>query len=148
MKRIIDNKDGYTLVELLAALTIIGIVFVALIPVFSQVIAWANKNETNLVANNVSDHFIHTYKNQEELYRFIANTQSIPTCNSTPLVYPEKDVAEIQKINYVSTIAICQSDEELGLNLYRIHLTVSPENDPKNSMETYFYLTSEAIANE
>src|SRR5690625_2349762 len=142
-----NNNKGFTLVELLAALTIVGIILIAFIPVFPQVLSWTDKNKSNLVTDNIAGYFINKFKDDQELQIFIQKQNTIPNCDNpdtSDVIYT--DTESVQDVIYEANMTVCQDDvieEDLELSLYRIHLTVHPENDESSSIDTYFYLPGE-----
>ena len=134
--------------ELLASLTIVSIILIAFIPIFPQILSWSDKNESNLVTNNIADEFIYKFKNdptyKTPLKEFLHETSSSDDCEN-PTLYDGKPQLQVQDVDYVANLTICQDpvslEDEIGL--YRVHLTVHPENEENNSIDTYFYMTSE-----
>lgn len=118
----IQKKNGYTLVELLASITILTLVIGAFIPIFIQITEWTNKSEDNLVGANLLAEVANELKNNPEA---IAN-QEIASCRDHfSLIHPY-DSYELNGRKYNVNLQICQ--EEL-VSLYRTKIEVFSQDN-------------------
>lgn len=132
-KVIKKNSRGFTLVEVIASIVILGIVVVSLLPFFPQVLGWSKATEDQLVASNLLSQVAYELKNDEG-QAFLPSEGKV-NFNTEYTVNNEtyKPVVEIIK----------QTSEEEKLNLFKAKITIADKN-------TYVYLnqSSEEVGGE
>ncbi|SFQ22290.1 type IV pilus modification PilV family protein [Salibacterium halotolerans] len=104
------RQQGFTLVELLASLTILSIVIISFLSFFSQYILFSVRAEDELTAVNAAEEVMYEVKNEQN------------------------QPGEIQLNNktYYPDVHLCRSDmEELG----RVHVEIFREQNPSSSAE-------------
>lgn len=73
--KILKNKLGFTLIELIISLGIMAIIIVSLLPIFTNVFSWLNKSEQKAIA---------VYNTQSEIEGLLSG---IPSSYSTTTDY-------------------------------------------------------------
>ena len=125
------NSGGFTLVEIIASIAILGLVIVAVLPFFPQIMSWTKSTEDQLVTSNLLSQVAYDLKNDSNL----------GTLEEGNLVLAEKYKYTINEIVYIPEVVLSQSDEEQALNLFRAHIEISSSN-------TYIYLVNQGEDNE
>ncbi|MDV2684221.1 type II secretion system protein [Alkalihalophilus lindianensis] len=119
------NNTGLTLIELLASITLLSIVIIIFLSIFSQSMIWSSKVEDRLTAVNLAERVLYE-----------ARTDSVPTQPITlngknyyfEIDYPVSDVIDLE--------------ESLGLT--RIHVKICDELPcSKVESEIYGYIEQE-----
>lgn len=145
-----NNQQGLTLVEILATLVIIGIVFIGIMAIFPQMTLFNERTEVKLDAMNIARNEMALLR-QLEPARFDPsaidafgdlNTQAsnLNTISGTGgvimLTYQIPGGYFIE-----ASIYPADPDEEIGnVHLHKVHLQVSEGNPQRRVSETYGYL--------
>ncbi|WP_301108368.1 type II secretion system protein [Sporosarcina sp.] len=143
----VDNEKGMTLVEILAALTILGIVFVGFMTIFPQMNTMNNRTEAKLETMNMA---------KQELVKLRDSPNSLFNLDLEinydlgdyeryeKEIEKEKDsyLVEIDCYNNELTNQSCSGDGEVEgsrkKELYKIHIKIT--KDTKLTSETFGYL--------
>lgn len=153
-----QNERGFTLVEIIAAITLFGIVVFTLLPIFPQIIKWAGVADKELTGNNLStkvvDDISH-YKSDEgslPIAKYIID-EGLITTKCTPgsssymklpnAVLDQLPEYKIDEQVYDVELAGCIYDgEDINTSLpdtYRLQIKVL-EPDGKKLAETYMLI--------
>ncbi|MEN1968219.1 type II secretion system protein [Lentibacillus sp. N15] len=137
------KQNGFTLIEIIASIAILGVVVVAVLPIFPQILSWTNNVDDELIASNLLDQI--TY----ELTQSYANetAQETPSCsdnvsNAMQQAYTYQDDA------YSAEMEMSQTEAEKQYGLYRIHINVYAAGQNKAVSDTYVYLSCERDGHE
>lgn len=135
------NSNGLTLIEVLAATLLLGIVLISLMSFLGQSLFFSQKVEDNLSAVNIADKVLYEFK--ENMGASLTG-QSCPSTNPIDLAFLPKDsdnryFYEINNKKYYPVITVCQSDNEKTLDLYRVHITIL-DKDKKLLSELIDYM--------
>lgn len=143
-----QSANGFTLVEILAAITILGIVLVVFMPFFTQYALFTSKSEENLDAINLAEQLMYKTKTNEELTQRLSNNPEFSSshCDS-PIKhsqYPEL-VPEYVESNktYYPEIRICKDNNVENLFVVNISMYIKHENNKQFITEVYGYVSSE-----
>ncbi|MDW0112392.1 type II secretion system protein [Sporosarcina saromensis] len=132
------NSQGMTLVEVLAALVLLGIVFVGFMTIFPQMTIFNNKTETKLKTMNEARILLDDFKQSSHTYSDFNNgskyveqegtwTKVVPSGNGLSTTYritKSRDVA---------------SDGLTGqVNLHQVYIAI--QKDGKVKSETFGYI--------
>ena len=130
-KFFIGRNNGFTLVEIIASITILGIVVAILLPIFPQIIGWTNKADDQLRGSNLLDQAAFDIKNSNIL-------TSIDTSNNCPTMSNSSNLSSSFSYmdKYYPVISLCK---EHGTELYRTHIEIYDEENNMVS-DTYIYL--------
>lgn len=134
-----NKKNGFTLIEIIASIAILGMVIAVFLPIFPQIMSWSNKTEQNLVAGNLLEQAIYDIKENQS----IKLNGSIPNCPSSELVATNIGPYEVNNITYSVLLNVCQDkykEEELGL--YRANVKITTSEGVQS--ESYTYLHGDA----
>ncbi|MFZ3578208.1 type II secretion system protein [Virgibacillus sp. DJP39] len=139
----INNSKGFTLIEIIASISILGIVIVVFLPIFPQIMTWNNNTEKELVAGNLLEQAIHDLKGQESIVSQLEE-EKIPVCPLTKKVLPDTELLsyKLNKVSHSIVLNVCQTTEEAKLGLYRTNIQIVSQNDKLS--ETYTYLQGDA----
>lgn len=139
----VNNEKGITLVEILAALVILGIVFISFMTIFPQMNNINNRTETKLVTMNIAKQELAKLKgppSRLDPNKKIKNSMS-------PDLFETYDLSEgnynILVDCYDTQSQTCSGTGETSRKpkLYKIHIKV--EKDGKLNSETFGYLELE-----
>ncbi|MBD1223924.1 type II secretion system protein [Virgibacillus halodenitrificans] len=130
------NSSGFTLIEIIAAITILGIVIAVMLPIFPQIFSWSNMTEDELSSSNLLGQVAHDIK---EL-----NIEQLPSCPSTKSLGEfgtYKASYELNNTTYTARVGVCQSENESALGLTRANIQIFQGG--KKISESYTYITGE-----
>lgn len=120
------NSRGFTLVEVIASIAILGIVVVSLLPLFPQILGWTKTTEDQLIAGNLLSQVVYDLKDD-----------NLKRVDLDSLKYEYT----INKVVYKPEITFTQNDTEIELNLIQAKITILDKN-------TYVYLKDSGAKNE
>lgn len=118
------NSGGFTLVEVIASIAILGIVVVSLLPLFPQILGWSKTTEDQLVTGNLLSQVVFDLKNDAELGPFNTGDLSLDASKYDYL---------INNITYKPKVKLTQTNQERDLNLFRAQIKIG-------NKDTYVYL--------
>ncbi|MCM3086595.1 prepilin-type N-terminal cleavage/methylation domain-containing protein [Bhargavaea ginsengi] len=145
-----NNQQGLTLVEILATLVIIGIVFIGIMAIFPQMTLFNERTEVKLDAMNIARNEMSLLR-QLEPARFDPsaidafgdlNTQVFDLNTGSGLGGEVTLSYQIPGGYFIrADIYPADPDEQFGnINLHKVHLQVSEGNPDRKISETYGYL--------
>ncbi|MGM8364546.1 type II secretion system protein [Virgibacillus sp. W0181] len=136
------NSAGFTLVELVVAITLLSIVIIVLLPMFPHLLNWSKKTDETLVSGNLLDHYVVQLKNDEQLITYIDSASTVENCSigGTPYALEGDYSTNINNQVFSPKLTLCQTEKENELNLYRGHISVMA--DGSEVSDTYFYITA------
>lgn len=135
-----QNSDGFTLIEIIASIAILGMVIAVFLPIFPQIMSWTEKTDDQLIASNLLDQI--TY-DVEEKFKTESEGTNCASAVSEVINNYSYDGA------YTTKIDMSQSLEEKKYGLYRIHIKVYSDDKPDNMLtDTYMYLSCEGDSND
>lgn len=129
------NQKGLTLIELLAAITIIGIILIGFVTFFAQSINFSVKVEDNLSSVNIAEKFLYEVKSNNQVISALQSGNEY-ACDTNPFTVSGTDLAltidsdyndyfyEVNNNGYYPDVTICRNTEEKNLDLYRVHVAV------------------------
>jgi len=155
LKEYAKRSNGFTLVEILAAITLLGIVIVVFIPFFTQHAVLTSKSEENLDAINLAEQIIYKTKNNEQLNTAINNNPNLfsEDCESPtilqnenyPDIVPTAGYVESNK-NYYPKISVCKENSSPNLYVVNVSMYVKQKNNASQFVtEVYGYLEPEEV---
>ncbi|RKQ29884.1 type II secretion system protein [Oceanobacillus halophilus] len=123
------NSSGFTLIEIIASIALLGTIVAVMLPIFPQIMSWNQDSESELVASNLLSKVAYDIKNDEAILQFIKD-EEIGVCGEgTPISY---SYAEGE---YKVELNICK--EQDSLNLYRTRIDIKLDNRPISQSFTY-----------
>lgn len=139
-------ESGFTLVEILAAITIMAIIIFSLLPIFPQLITWAKASERQLVSSNLLTKVIEDAQKDGDVKNGILALSPV-MCNETTFnAYTEVpqatlDLLPAYEMNgnaYNAKLAICKTNaNENGLLKLRVKLL---STEGKELITSYAYI--------
>jgi prepilin-type N-terminal cleavage/methylation domain-containing protein len=132
------NNNGFTLIEIIASIAILGMVIAVLLPIFPQILSWNEKTEQELVASNLLGQIVSDVQNTSKNREIISQLRSSRTCNEGWLdITTLGDIAnyDLNDVTYSVSLRVCK---EQDVNLYRAHIIVYSGNRALG--ETYTYI--------
>ncbi|UCZ52141.1 prepilin-type N-terminal cleavage/methylation domain-containing protein [Bacillus shivajii] len=145
------NSKGLTLIELLAAITILSIVLITFFGFLTQSMFFSTKTENKLTSVHVAERVLYEVKTNLTEGDLSAFSQP---CSATPLtVVPggyyglvEDETGhfyyETNNNVYYPIVTLCQTEDEQALNVYRVQVKIyDHEADPPVLLgETFDYI--------
>lgn len=125
----IENNQGFTLIEIIASIAILGLIIAVLLPIFPQIMGWTNQSSETLVASQLLDQVAHDIRTNEDI--------NLSNIESLSLEY------EVDEMVYTPKITLSQTNEERELGLYRTHIEIYKLNEGKQLTDTYIYIMGE-----
>lgn len=128
MKNHLNNEKGFTLVEVLAAITLLAIVLICTFGIFGQSYSFTAHNEINLKATNLA-----------------RKTLAYLESNKIKVSAPDADV-DLSNYNLTNDhlypfATFTQNNEEKLVNLYRVEIKIyNSKNKDKLLSHTFGYL--------
>lgn len=121
------DSGGFTLIEVIASLAILGIIVVAFLPFFPQIMGWSKTTEDQLTESNYLDEVVYLLKdaNDDEEIVLEAPKKLELSKGFSRTINNESYLPEINLLK--------QTDEEIKLNLFRAHIILGEQ-------ETFVYL--------
>ncbi|SEQ10904.1 prepilin-type N-terminal cleavage/methylation domain-containing protein [Virgibacillus subterraneus] len=127
------NSSGFTLVEIIASIAILGMVIAVLLPIFPQIMSWTQKTDEELVASNLLSEVANETEKVDVASLFGENIIGCENGSSEDVFL--KDY-QLNSENYEARINIC---EEYDVSLYRTHIKIYA-NDDRLVSESYTYI--------
>ena len=157
------SEKGFTLIEILASISLITIIIIAVSTAFINYANFTKILENKLTSVHVAEELVTEIKNNDELNDELAGLlnslnehNTDPDYWATPKQFSSDDlpnvlpnvlaIYELNNSQYKPTISIWQSpDEDLdeeGLDLYRVKIDIAnASGTDQASLFTYFHLT-------
>lgn len=138
-------KNGFTLVEIIASIVLLGIIIVAFLPIFPNMLNWSNAAEKELVESNL------TGRVAEEVFEHgmltVQEKNNLTSCNEYS---PIKGYGVEQKYNkngveYSIKLKACKADREFERGLARVHIVVTNKATNRESDSFAFIRTTETV---
>lgn len=162
-----QNEQGFTLVEIIAAITLFGIVVFSLLPIFPQIIKWAGIADKELTGNNLStkvvDDILHYEADagtSQPIAQYIIDEELLTTkCTSSASSYIKLPNAVSEQLpeykiddkTYDVELAGCIYDgsdiDTILPDTYRLQIKVL-EPDGKKLAETYMLINKTVDTDE
>ncbi|MDN7245938.1 type IV pilus modification PilV family protein [Planococcus shenhongbingii] len=146
MKKLKNNEKGLTLVEILATLVLLGIVFVGIMTVFSQMTLFNDKTYTKLDTMNLARQEISEIKGvtYPKLITEITAAIEATTYAEVPTATNPYHLFTKSEDGYTYELRLYKNPKLVGEanieSLYQVHLMVKKDN--KLNSETYGYIES------
>ncbi|WP_180954688.1 type II secretion system protein [Bacillus sp. V5-8f] len=145
------SNTGFTLIEILVSITILGIVITIFSAVFSNSVTFSTKTEDKFSAVNIAERILYNTTNNESVINYLVhNTNQSFTGIERFLGLPEDPdhpnyySYEINNKSYYPDISVSQSFKERNLNLFKVKVEIlmfeGTEEPPKKITEVYGYL--------
>lgn len=139
-----NNEKGMTLVEILAALVILGIVFVSFMTIFPQMTNFNDRTETKLETMNLAKQELNELENG---YMLLTNQYLIPNNSNKDIKlfrYPIENYENyICEVEYFIKREVKRTSDPNSNFLNKIHIKII-QND-KVISETYGYLKDQDL---
>ncbi|WP_047985095.1 type II secretion system protein [Ornithinibacillus californiensis] len=127
------NNNGFTLIEIIASIAILGMVIVILLPIFPQILTWNENVDDELVTSNLLGQAIYDVQNinQQEFWNEFYDA---PLCEEGTV---DIEADRFLETSYQIQLKVCK---EADVELYRtnIHVTYKEKHS-----DTYTYIAGE-----
>lgn len=145
------SEKGFTLIEILASISLITIIIIAVSTSFINYANFTKILENKLTSVHVAEELVTEIKNSDELALLLNGLNADDPDWVTPRQVLLTDLPsvsatyELNNSQYKPTIWICEStDEEKQLGLYRVKIDIADASGTDQaSLFTYFHLGSE-----
>ncbi|MFD1038127.1 type II secretion system protein [Virgibacillus byunsanensis] len=131
------NSRGFTLVEMVASIALLGMVIAVFLPIFPQIMGWTENTDEELVASNLLSQVASDTEHIEVVDFF---DDSIEECNAflTEDVYYKE--YPLNGDIYKAKLNVCK---EINVELYRTKIKIYSSNDRLVS-ESYTYISGDS----
>ncbi|MGG0667475.1 type II secretion system protein [Lederbergia citrisecunda] len=131
------NEKGMTLVEILAALVILGIVFIGFMTIFPQMTNFNEKTESKLSAMNEARVHLDNFKNSSYSIDYFTSENGYVEKNGSWIRTEESGIGEVEyKIEKQPALLAGDAEGELSLH----EIIISIQKDSKVISETFGYI--------
>ncbi|QII81241.1 prepilin-type N-terminal cleavage/methylation domain-containing protein [Jeotgalibaca arthritidis] len=147
------SEEGFTLIEILASISLITIIIIAVSTAFINYANFTKILENKLTSVHVAEKLVTEIKDNNELAQLLNSlnkNNTDPNYWATPRQFSSDELPNVlatYKLNnsqYKPTISICQSPDEKKLDLYRVKINIADASGTDQaSLFTYFHLGSE-----
>lgn len=127
------NSSGFTLIEIIASIAILGIVVIAFLPVFPQLLSWGERTNDELTASNLLTRVAEESQNIDVHQFFDRNIQ---TCTD---YLPDDQFFNSYSGGFEAWLNVCK---EPDVNLFRTHIKII-DDDGRLASESYTYIAGE-----
>ncbi|MBP1947790.1 type II secretion system protein [Virgibacillus litoralis] len=131
------NSSGFTLVEIIASIAILGMVIAVLLPIFPQIMSWTQKTDEELVASNLLSEVANETEKVDVAGLFGDNIIGCKNGSSEDVFL--KDY-QLNSENYEARLSICKEND---VSLYRTHIKIY-SNDDRLVSESYTYIQGDS----
>ncbi|WP_068674680.1 prepilin-type N-terminal cleavage/methylation domain-containing protein [Oceanobacillus sp. Castelsardo] len=125
------NSKGFTLIEIIASITILSIIVLVLMPFFPQMMSWNQNTEDELIASNLLSQVAYEIQEKEadSLFGSKVNKKTCDNENYTTMVsYPTKNSL------FSAELKACRED----VDLYRTEIIIyNSKGEPISKSFTY-----------
>ncbi|MUK86850.1 prepilin-type N-terminal cleavage/methylation domain-containing protein [Ornithinibacillus sp. L9] len=135
-QKLYENNNGFTLIEIIASIAILGMVIAVFLPIFPQIMQWSNNADDELVASNLLGQVTYDIKQLP-----LVDSTTINSCPDMKTITGLDSLGEsatyvLNNREYRIELNICQ---EIDVDLYRTNIRIySP--DHKLVSESYTYI--------
>lgn len=142
MKKLFQKEDGLTLVEILAAITILGIIFIGFLSIFPRMTEINSQTEVKLETMNLARVELHEIKSDDGTY-LLSYDREAPLDPEEDSIIFTKSVDNLNyKVTYYTKNTI-EMEPDVNPNpsfieLYQIHLEI--KNEDQVISETFGYV--------
>ncbi|WP_106496912.1 type II secretion system protein [Lentibacillus sp. Marseille-P4043] len=140
MTRKIDRKSnsGFTLIEIIASIAILGMVIAVFLPIFPQIMKWTVNTDNELVASNLLGQVAYDVKNASIIDQKTGTISICPTYSSIK----KSSLGNLSSYtlndnDYSVKLHICK---EKDVDLYRTNIQIYTATNKKVS-ESYTYIS-------
>ncbi|SHF78913.1 type II secretion system protein [Ornithinibacillus halophilus] len=127
-KKNLINNYGFTLIEIIASIAILGMVIMVLLPIIPQIALWNNNADDELVASNLLGQIAYEIKNDSTVHIY---SEDIQLCSNSFTTIP------VENPKYNVQLKVCLEED---VELYRTYIQIfHPENNRLLS-ESYTYV--------
>lgn len=114
------NSRGLTIVELLTALIILSIIFIAFLTIFNQSMNHSSKVEDKFTGVNIAEAVLY----EATKYFETTSPPTVKTYTGSEVGLKDGNYYIINNKKYIPEITISQDPNEKFLDLYRIHVVI------------------------
>ncbi|WP_042146381.1 prepilin-type N-terminal cleavage/methylation domain-containing protein [Paucisalibacillus sp. EB02] len=137
------SYNGFTLIEIIASITIVSIVIIILIPIFSQILNWSERSEANLTTSNLVGQITYELKNKTNDWKEFIEGKTVNTCGHSVLFADDYKTYTLNNETYEAKLSICQEEE---VDLYRVNIKLYDLS--RLVTQSFTYLPVEGETNE
>ncbi|MGG1593724.1 type II secretion system protein [Terribacillus saccharophilus] len=144
------EQHGFTLLEILVSITILAIVIIAFIPIFTQAAIHNRVNGETLRSNEAAQVVAAKFETLLDIQKIIGNTASLVECSSQPVpkAVPFPEVERVGDTNYEVNVSLCDYNEGNVTGLTQAIFSVkNTENSPVSEGTAIKFLSNEEGTN-
>lgn len=151
----IDSKNGFTLIEIIASITLLSIILIIFIPAFPKIMKGSIDTEHEMVAGNLLSTVVHDLQEASQnetttFAKYLTRTTNMKRCR-TPETVPPHDLPkegryQVAGETFTTNIALCQEEDERDIGLVRAQIEII-SSDEKVLTHSYTYIPEDGGRN-
>ncbi|WP_156291464.1 prepilin-type N-terminal cleavage/methylation domain-containing protein [Oceanobacillus salinisoli] len=134
------NSNGFTLIEIIASIALLGTIIAVLLPFFPQMMSWSKQADDELIASNLIDQVVFEVKNKTIISDHAEYIKNCDLQNPTNISYDYQFNGQ----EYQIQLNVCIENEN-NVNLYRTKIQIFTNDGGRKLSETYTYVDRDGV---
>lgn len=126
--------NGFTLIEIIASIAILGMVIAVFLPIFPQIMSWNNKTEQALVSGNLLEQAVEDIKQDSQK---LLEGVDVGNCSNPTSIQTDLPTYTVNNVEFLVDVKVCQSEVEAQTGLYRTNIIISSSDGFQSESYTY-----------
>src|SRR5699024_182355 len=149
----IDSKNGFTLIEIIASITLLSILLIIFIPVFPKIMKGSINTEHEMVAGNLLSSVVDDIQTEHQakttkFAKYINTPTNSKSCNTPKKapqnVLPKEGNYQVDDETFTTKLTLCQEEREKELDIVRVHIEIlSVDKKVLTNYYTYFIIVGD-----
>ncbi|WP_176555828.1 type II secretion system protein [Virgibacillus ndiopensis] len=137
-KKTKKNSHGFTLIEIIASIALLGLIAAVFLPILPQMMNWSTHTDNELVSSNLLSRVASEVKtvNITEFY-----DAKINNCSQNEGEDKFFKKYTLNNREYNATLSLCKENE---VNLYRTHIKIYTTNETLTS-DSFTYISEDTL---
>lgn len=142
-------KNGFTLIEIIASITILGIIVVILVPIFTNVMSNTSQAEDRMITGNLLRQVSEDIREDQQLADYISTQiKKMPNCEGQykrigKEKLPRNGFYQVDEREFLVDVSVCQTSKEKEAGLVRAKIKISSPEE-KETSQSFTYISGKA----